>query len=76
MLSGGRGRDAFDVTAAAAVAARIGEVLLEDELALIECNPVLVKADGALVLDALALRGGTPSVRRSGSEVLREEQAA
>ena len=76
VLSGGRGRDALDVTAAAAVAARIGEVLLEDELALIECNPVLVKADGALVLDALALRGGPPSVKLSGSEVPREEQAA
>jgi acetate---CoA ligase (ADP-forming) len=76
VLSGGRGREALDVKAAGAVAARIGEVLLERELALIECNPVLVKADGALVLDALAIRGGPPSVQVSGSEVPREERAA
>ena len=76
VLSGGRGREALDVKAAGAVAARIGEVLLERELALIECNPVLVKSEGALVLDALAMRGGQPSVQVSGSEAPREEQAA
>jgi len=76
VLTGGRGREALDVSAAAVLAARIGEVLLERELALIECNPVLVKADGALVLDALAMRGFSPSVTVSGSEVRREEQAA
>ena len=76
VLTGGRGREALDVSAAAALAARIGEVLLQRELALIECNPVLAKTDGALVLDALVMRAGSPSVTVSGSEVPREERAA
>ncbi len=73
VLLGGRGGEAVDVRAAAALAARVGEVLLETELALIECNPVLVKAEGALVLDALAMQ---LDVTVSGTEVLREEQVA
>jgi acetate---CoA ligase (ADP-forming) len=72
VLFGGRGREALDVQAAATLAARIGEVLLERELALIECNPVLVKSHGALVLDALVM----PGLELSDSEGLREEQAA
>lgn len=73
VLDGGRGGEARDVAAAARLAARIGEVLLEAELALIECNPVLVKAEGALVLDALAMRLDKGV---DVSSVLREEQAA
>lgn len=76
VLDGGRGRTALDIAAAAELAARIGEVLLEAELGLIECNPVLVKTDGALVLDALALRPGSAGAVLSGSETLREEQVA
>ncbi len=76
VLEGGRGGDVLDVAAAARLAARIGEVLLESELALVECNPVLVKTDGALVLDALVMRLGAADVVSSGTEVLREEQVA
>ena len=72
VLDGGRGGEALDVAAAAHLAARIGEVLLEEQLALIECNPVLVKTEGALVLDALAMR----SDGRDVSSSVREEQAA
>jgi hypothetical protein len=76
VLEGGRGGEVLDVAAAARLAARIGEVLVEFELALIECNPVLVKTAGALVLDALVMRLGAPDVESSGTEVLREEQVA
>ncbi len=76
VLSGGRGHEALDVRAAAELAARIGELLLESDLALIECNPVLVKTDGALVLDALVMRSCPGTVEVSGTEVLREEQVA
>jgi acetate---CoA ligase (ADP-forming) len=77
VLAGGRGRQALDITAAAALAAQIGDVLLERDLALVECNPVLVKPDGALVLDALVMeqtRAGNHEV--AGTELLREEQVA
>ncbi|HEY1273702.1 MAG TPA: acetate--CoA ligase family protein [Thermoleophilaceae bacterium] len=54
LLTGGRGRPALDVAAAASVAAAAGELLLERGLALIELNPVLVYESGAVVVDAAA----------------------
>jgi acetate---CoA ligase (ADP-forming) len=73
VLDGGRGGQALDVSAAARLAARIGEVLLDAALALIECNPVLVNTEGALVLDALAMRLDEGV---DVSSLMREEQAA
>jgi acetyl-CoA synthetase len=52
LLTGARGRPALDIAAAAAVAAGVGALLLEKELALIECNPVIVHRDGAVIVDA------------------------
>jgi len=55
VLLGGRGREAVDLPAACELAARVGELLLERSLALIELNPAFVSADGAIVADAKAL---------------------
>jgi acetyl-CoA synthetase len=54
LLTGGRGRRPLAVAAAARLAARTGDLLLERGLTLIEVNPVLVHERGALVVDALA----------------------
>jgi acetate---CoA ligase (ADP-forming) len=57
LLLGGRGRPALAVCAAAELAARAGDALLAEGLELLELNPVLVSADGALALDAVAREG-------------------
>jgi acetate---CoA ligase (ADP-forming) len=56
LFTGGRGRPALDVGAAAGLAASLGELLLGADLALIELNPVLVHERGVTVVDALAAR--------------------
>jgi acyl-CoA synthetase (NDP forming) len=56
LLTGGRGGTPVDVGAAARIAARVGELLLEDALELIELNPVLVSPEGALAVDATVRR--------------------
>jgi acetate---CoA ligase (ADP-forming) len=52
LLTGGRGRAALDLAAAAALVQRCGEVLLDLGLELIECNPVIVSPAGAVAVDA------------------------
>jgi succinyl-CoA synthetase beta subunit len=56
LLIGGRGRPAVDIAAAARLIERCGEVLLSGEAELIELNPVLVGADGAVAVDASVRR--------------------
>jgi acetate---CoA ligase (ADP-forming) len=56
LLTGGRGREPLDLTAAAELAARAGDALLEHDLDLLELNPVAVGRDGAVALDAVARR--------------------
>jgi acetate---CoA ligase (ADP-forming) len=58
LLRGGRGRAPVDVAAAAALAQRVGELLVERSLDTVECNPVLVGPAGAVAVDA-TIRGGT-----------------
>jgi acyl-CoA synthetase (NDP forming) len=60
LLIGGRGRPGADVSAAARLAAGVGELLVTRRLAMIECNPVLVAApgDGAVAVDAAIRRRG------------------
>jgi acetate---CoA ligase (ADP-forming) len=53
LLWGARGTQPMDLASVARLAARLGEVLLERGLALIECNPVLAGREGALVVDAI-----------------------
>jgi acyl-CoA synthetase (NDP forming) len=57
LLRGARGRAAVDVSAAAALAQRVGEVLRERGLQTVECNPVVVGETGAVAVDA-AIREG------------------
>ncbi len=54
LLGGDRGGEPFDVDAAAEVAARLGDLLLERNLRLIELNPVVVHRRGCVAVDALA----------------------
>ena len=54
LLRGGRGGEAFDFDAAADLATRLGDLLLERRLELIELNPVVVHRQGCVALDALA----------------------
>lgn len=56
LLFGGRGRAAVNVDALAELAARVGQLFLEERLQLIELNPVFVTADGAVAVDAVARR--------------------
>lgn len=58
LLAGVRGRPALDVAAAADVIARVTEVAAaHPEIAELEVNPLLVRPDGALALDARAVLG-------------------
>jgi acetyl-CoA synthetase len=56
VLTGGRGRPALDVDAAAQLGAAAGELLLDEGLVLLELNPVIVHRRGAVAVDALAAR--------------------
>jgi succinyl-CoA synthetase beta subunit len=56
LLQGDRGTPAVDVAALAIAASRIGELLLEEKLSLVEVNPLIASADGAVAADALARR--------------------
>jgi acetyl-CoA synthetase len=60
ILTGGRGRPPLDLRAAAQLAQRIGELLIDRELTVVECNPVLVAkaGGGAVALDAAVRLAG------------------
>ena len=59
LFTGGRGRPALDVAAAARLAAGAGDLLLAGGLELLELNPVLVHEQGAVAVDAVAVARGT-----------------
>jgi hypothetical protein len=52
LLFGGRGRPGVDVDALCSLANSIGGLLVDRSLQLVECNPVLASAGGAVALDA------------------------
>jgi acetate---CoA ligase (ADP-forming) len=56
LLTGGRGVAPVNLAAVAVMAQRIGELLLEAPLELIELNPVLAGPGGAIAVDATARR--------------------
>ena len=58
LFTGGRGRPALDVGAAARLAAAAGDLLLSSGLELLELNPVLVHEQGAVAVDAVAMAPG------------------
>jgi hypothetical protein len=62
VLDGARGRPPVDVAAVAALAAHVGELLLDESYELIELNPVVAGPDGAVAVDALALER-SPALR-------------
>jgi acetate---CoA ligase (ADP-forming) len=72
LLLGARGGAAMDVGAAARLAARLGEALLEESLQLVELNPVIVSASGAVAVDAAARRGATGPVSVGSAGSARE----
>ncbi len=61
MFTGGRGRPPADLTAAAALIERCGELLLTRPLELIELNPVFVSEHGAVAVDATVRTASTAS---------------
>ncbi len=56
LLTGGRGTAPVDLAAVAGLAERVGEVLVEESLELIELNPVFAGVEGAIAVDAIARR--------------------
>jgi acyl-CoA synthetase (NDP forming) len=64
LLTGGRGRSAVDLGAAARFGSRLGELALEHDLDLLEVNPALASPHGCVALDAVARRAFV--ARRSG----------
>jgi hypothetical protein len=61
VLEGGRGGDPVDLDAVAAFAASVGALLLDSGLDLIELNPVAVRPEGCVALDALARGRQSPA---------------
>ena len=56
LLTGARGSAPVDLAAVARLAERVGEVLVEESLELIELNPVFASPGGAVAVDAIARR--------------------
>ncbi len=54
LLAGGRGRPPVDIAAAARLIERCGQLLIDQQLELIELNPVIVTEAGAVAVDAAA----------------------
>ena len=62
LLFGGRGQRPVEVGAASRLAQRVGELLLEAPLELVELNPVLVGEHGAVAVDTIVRRRGRPAL--------------
>ena len=56
LLTGGRGTVPLDLASVSRLAERVGEVLVEESLELIELNPVFVGPGGSVAVDATASR--------------------
>jgi hypothetical protein len=56
LLQGARGAPAIDIAGAAIAASRIGVLLLDEGLSLIEVNPLIASPAGVVAADALARR--------------------
>ena len=56
LLAGGRGGAARHLDAAAALAVAATEAFQHEQLSLVELNPVIVTASGALAVDAVVRR--------------------
>ena len=56
LLTGGRGNSSVDIAAVALLAARVGQLLLEEDFVLIELNPVFAGLSSAVAVDAVMRR--------------------
>jgi succinyl-CoA synthetase beta subunit len=56
LLIGGRSSEGIDLAAVAHLAARVGQLLLDEDLVLIELNPVFAGPSGAVAIDAVMRR--------------------
>jgi acyl-CoA synthetase (NDP forming) len=56
LLTGGRSSEGTNLTAVAQLAARVGQLLLDEDLVLIELNPVFARPSGAVAVDAVIRR--------------------
>jgi acyl-CoA synthetase (NDP forming) len=56
LLTGARGSEPIDLETVADLAVRVGELLIEEGLSLIELNPVIAGPTGAIAADAIAAR--------------------
>ena len=56
LLTGGRGREPIDLGAVSVAASRAGEVLVDEDLELVELNPLIAGPDGCTAVDAVARR--------------------
>jgi acetate---CoA ligase (ADP-forming) len=65
VLTGERGRLRVDLDAVAVLAARVGALLLESRLDLLELNPVIAHLGGCTAVDALAHRSPEPHPPRA-----------
>lgn len=54
LLTGGRGEEPVDLEAVAGLAEATGRLLIEENLSLIELNPVISRPDGCVAADAVA----------------------
>ncbi|MGK2932685.1 MAG: acetate--CoA ligase family protein, partial [Solirubrobacterales bacterium] len=54
VLEGARGTEPVDLEAVADLASKVGELLVEEGLSLIELNPVIADPSGAIAADAIA----------------------
>ncbi len=73
LLFGGRRQPPSDVGAAARLAQRAGELLLESALEFVELNPVIVGERGAVAVDALVRRRGRPPAAAAVSDARGDE---
>ncbi len=60
VLLGARGEAGVDLASVARLAQRLGELLLDGGFSVIECNPVIAGASGAVAVDAAIQRGDQP----------------
>jgi len=74
LLEGTRTGAPVEIAAAAALAARAGALLLDQGLELLELNPVLVNARGAVAVDAL-IRTGSRAPRAGPRAATTEERS-
>lgn len=72
LLTGGRGRPAVDLAAVADLAVSVGQLLIDEDLMLVELNPVFARpagtAHGAVAVDAVIRRALSDSTHAAAAQ--------